>query len=252
MPLTYVDEDEATLIAQALHFKWTYPQIMEKGFAKGAPQIALVKKEMLEQNITIDQEGRAVVHNFGVIRQKKNNLDPTTGKKSEKIVTDESLVTDIAGLGPQAKGIKAGGEVDTSKILDVESKYLASELTLVLHLGIYITNILRNKVPLTIEEAADPKIAEEKYKYWLNTNNLLSQDPHAFERLEIELALAETRLEEADKLVTTLTAGFDTAIAVMCADCQKRLYYALVISSKAEKAKEIEAARADPRSGIEK
>lgn len=253
MGQVHIDEEVATLIAEALHSGCTYPQIKEKRFAKNANQIALVVKEMAEGKIIINQEGRAVIRIWDVVRHKEINQNHTSGKKNEEIVTDESLVTDIAGLGVQAKGIKAGGDVDTSDIIKTQSEYLSSELKLVLNMGIYITNIMRNKVPLSIEEARNPTLAEEKYKAWLNTNNLLSQDPHAFERLEIDVALAETRLEEANRLVTTLTAGWDAATGVMCADCQKRLYYAIVISSKAEKAKKIEAARkpTDPRSGIE-
>ena len=73
MPQVHVEEEIATLIAEALHAGWSYPQIKQKGITNSDPQISLIVKEMQAANIIINQDGMAEIRSWDVVDPKKSS-----------------------------------------------------------------------------------------------------------------------------------------------------------------------------------
>lgn len=255
MPQVHVDEETATLIAEALHAGWTYPQIKQKGITNSDPQISLIKKEMEAQRITIDQDGRAVIHDFGVVVQKGINIDPTTGKKKEnRLPTDKEFIRKAAGLDTSQKVRKEIGTKDSSKIMETQTKFLTTQLQVVQHVGVFMVNMIREKADLTEEELNDPDLQSKKLIEHIKASNILSQDTHALDRLTAEYAYMKTAVQNAEHLLTVMQNGFDIASKVMCDDCRKQTFYALSLQAKKPPKPELTQAipnKDEPAEGIQ-
>lgn len=233
MPRTHVDEEIALLIAEALHAGWTYSQIKKAGFTNSDKSVSLIKTEMQVGNIIIDEEGRAEIRDWEVVRH-KDGRDSTKESKTAVPSDDEKHVLELGGLNAPKGGPRETGTVRTTSIIEKQSTYLAKQMNVVLAVGEHAVEMMRKVVNLTKEQMDDPELQALAYIHHLNASKMLVTDTHAFERLEIEFALVGTHLDEAYKQVTTMTNGFDTAIGVMGRQCRDKLYYALVLKAKAE------------------
>ncbi len=227
MPLTHVDEDKATLIAEAIFFKWSYPKIRQAGFARTDPEISLIVKEMQAQNITINREGMAEIHSWDVVRPKGGYPRPTTEKKTETRITDPSHINRIAGLGDNPKEIKTGGEVNTSEIIKAQNEFLTNEMKLALDVGIFTLTILRHDVQLTKEQALNIKVTKELYHARLESSHLLGHDVHALDRERAENIIARAAINELQAMVDLYRDGFNSCAANICVPCRTKVMHAL-------------------------
>ena len=231
MPQSHLDQDPASLIAEALHAGWTYSKIREKGLATNDNQIALVKKEMVSQNIIIDQESRAVFLTFGAIREKGNNL-ASNGKKNDITITDPSHVNRIAGLGDNSKEIKTGGEVNTSEIIKAQNEFLTNEMKLALDIGIFALTILRHDVQLTKDQALDTEVTKNLYRQRLESSHLLGHDVHALDRERAENIVARAAINELQAMVDLYRDGFNACAANVCINCRTGIMQALIMRAR--------------------
>lgn len=233
MALSHVDEGVAIAIIEAYKAGKTYSQIKAEGIALSDNYISLVKREEKAGHISIGPDGKAVIHQFGTISRKNSDNDLSKGKKKEnKLPTDKEFIAKTAGLDPGGKDPRETGTVDTSKIMETQTKFLTTQLQVAQGVGIFTVNMIREKAELTKEELDDPELQITRLTEYLKSSGILSQDPHALDRITAEYAYIKTAIQKAEHLLGVMQAGFDIASKVMCDDCRKQTFYALSLQAK--------------------